>query len=99
MMKSSKRKCPQCNGELRRIHRRGIDRVISYFRRVHRYQCKSEVCEWEGTINLGRSVRLKEFDNFKGIVYIVLLGLVVGYALVTWLNRVEPPQQVEQSEN
>jgi len=40
--------CPECGGELHRIHRHGSDRVISVFIPVRRYQCKNHDCRWRG---------------------------------------------------
>ena len=50
--------CPECHSSLNRIRRRFIDRVLCFFYPVHRYHCRSFVCNWEGnlryTSELGR---------------------------------------------
>jgi len=43
-------KCPQCSGEIYRIPRRLIDRVMSLFAPLHRYKCLMPYCAWEGNI-------------------------------------------------
>jgi len=42
--------CPICGGRLRRIHRRTIDRIKTLFVPLSRYSCKSQKCNWEGTM-------------------------------------------------
>lgn len=41
-------KCPKCGSDLRRIHRRGIDRLLGLFVPTRRYQCKNAQCDWQG---------------------------------------------------
>jgi predicted RNA-binding Zn-ribbon protein involved in translation (DUF1610 family) len=53
-----KRSCPQCGDTVLRVPRRVIDRVYSLFHPVHRYQCTSLECGWQG--NLPRGVMLDE---------------------------------------
>ncbi len=43
-------KCPLCAGYAVRIRRRYIDRIISLFNTVHRYQCQEYKCRWKGNI-------------------------------------------------
>ncbi len=40
--------CPVCGGELRRVRRTFLDRVISQFVPVRRYSCKNPDCRWTG---------------------------------------------------
>jgi hypothetical protein len=40
--------CPRCGSQLTRIHRRRVDRVLSMFVPVRRYQCKNHECAWRG---------------------------------------------------
>jgi hypothetical protein len=42
------RECPRCGGELRRIHRRRTDRLLSLYVPVQRYQCANHDCRWQG---------------------------------------------------
>jgi hypothetical protein len=42
--------CPLCAGYVVRIHRRYIDRVISWFVPVHRYKCRDYNCQWQGNL-------------------------------------------------
>lgn len=46
--------CPDCGGNVYRIPRRTIDRVVSFFHRVHRYRCSTASCAWEGTLSAER---------------------------------------------
>lgn len=40
--------CPKCGGHLNRTWRRPIDRFLSGFTPLQRYQCESFHCRWEG---------------------------------------------------
>ncbi len=42
--------CPRCNGELDRIRRRLVDRLVSLFAPCYRYRCRSLGCHWEGNL-------------------------------------------------
>lgn len=53
-----KRSCPQCGDTVLRVHRRLVDRLYSLFHPVHRYQCTSLECGWQG--NLPRGPLLEE---------------------------------------
>jgi hypothetical protein len=46
--------CPRCNGIATRAPRRLLDLFVSTFTQVHRYQCHSMGCGWEGTIRVKR---------------------------------------------
>ena len=41
-------RCPQCGGEVRRVHRRPRDYLINLFVPVYRYRCSNHECRWEG---------------------------------------------------
>jgi uncharacterized protein with PIN domain len=49
-LESESRHCPLCNGAIKRIPRRFIDRLLSMFSPVHRYRCRSMRCGWEGNL-------------------------------------------------
>jgi hypothetical protein len=40
--------CPICGGNLRRLHRRWRDRLLSLLVPVARYRCRDRECGWEG---------------------------------------------------
>ena len=44
------RACPRCKGTAVRIRRRAIDRLVSHFTTVYRYQCLSLHCGWIGNL-------------------------------------------------
>lgn len=44
--------CPLCGEHAKRIHRRFIDRLISIFTPVQRYQCQNFSCSWKGNIRV-----------------------------------------------
>jgi predicted RNA-binding Zn-ribbon protein involved in translation (DUF1610 family) len=48
-----KRSCPQCGDTVLRVPRRVIDRLYSLFHPVHRYQCTSLECGWQGNLSRG----------------------------------------------
>lgn len=41
-------RCPQCKGDIHRVHRRAVDRLISVFVPVRRYRCANGQCRWYG---------------------------------------------------
>jgi hypothetical protein len=41
-------RCPQCNGEIYRVHRHAVDRWISLYVPVQRYRCVNGQCRWHG---------------------------------------------------
>ena len=42
--------CPRCQSSVNRVPRRFIDRLISLAYPVHRYRCRSFICNWEGNL-------------------------------------------------
>lgn len=48
MPRFTARKCPRCGSDLRRIHRRFLDRLLSLFVPVRRYRCRNRDCWWCG---------------------------------------------------
>jgi hypothetical protein len=55
--------CPQCRGDLFRIRRRLIDRMLSLFVPVQRYSCQRFSCKWEG--NLRATMRNSPFSDLR----------------------------------
>ena len=49
---AGKPSCPQCGGQLIRIARRPLDRVLSRFVPVQRYRCECFSCQWEGNLRV-----------------------------------------------
>jgi len=49
--------CPDCGGEIHRVHRHALDRWISFYVPVHRYRCSNRECEWAGlrVVSSGKS--------------------------------------------
>jgi predicted RNA-binding Zn-ribbon protein involved in translation (DUF1610 family) len=46
-----KRLCPQCGDTVLRVPRRVVDRLYSLlFHPIHRYQCTSLECGWQGNL-------------------------------------------------
>ena len=66
-IKPSSPVCPECHSSLNRIPRRLVDRLLSVFYPVHRYHCRSFVCNWEGnlrcTAELGRWKALASYSD------------------------------------
>jgi hypothetical protein len=44
----TERQCPRCSGDLQRIHRHRLDRLVSVFVPVGRYRCRNRDCLWQG---------------------------------------------------
>ena len=47
-------KCPRCDGDLIRIRRRPIDRLLSLFVSLRRFQCTNPGCNWNGNLRKDR---------------------------------------------
>lgn len=41
-------RCPRCGGAIHRVHRTGMDRMISLFVPVQRHRCTNRECRWQG---------------------------------------------------
>jgi hypothetical protein len=41
-------RCPRCDGQIHRVHRRAVDRLICFFVPVRRYRCSNDECRWHG---------------------------------------------------
>lgn len=41
-------RCPRCSGEIHRVHRHLLDRLISLYVPVRRYRCANGSCRWQG---------------------------------------------------
>ncbi|TAK90883.1 MAG: hypothetical protein EPO06_06045 [Burkholderiaceae bacterium] len=50
-------KCPLCGGDLLRVPRRPLDRLVSVVRPVGRYRCMAMQCQWEGNLRRPRNGR------------------------------------------
>lgn len=42
--------CPKCGSNLRRIHRRPVDRALSLAYPVSRFRCSNHDCRWQGNM-------------------------------------------------
>jgi hypothetical protein len=72
------------------MHRRTIDRLISQFYRVHRYQCLNGDCRWTGLLHSKRHKAKKRQPQWWVWVLIVVLGVAIGLVLVEHLST--PPK-------
>jgi hypothetical protein len=41
-------RCPRCSGNIHRVHRHALDRLISLYVPVQRYRCANDQCRWHG---------------------------------------------------
>jgi hypothetical protein len=41
-------RCPQCNGDLRQVHRRLSERLVGWYVPLRRYRCYNRECRWQG---------------------------------------------------
>lgn len=46
--------CPQCGHSVRRVRRSDADRARPDGVRTHRFQCRSDACDWEGLLPVSR---------------------------------------------
>lgn len=56
--------CPLCNSAVYRVPRRFTDRLLSLFKPVLRYTCRSALCAWEGTLRNVRQSSAKPSSRF-----------------------------------
>lgn len=56
--------CPLCNSAVYRVPRRFTDRLLSLFKPVLRYSCRSALCAWEGTLRNIRQSSAKPSSRF-----------------------------------
>ena len=56
--------CPVCNNAVYRVPRRFTDRLLSLFKPVLRYTCRSALCTWEGTLRNVRQASAKPSSRF-----------------------------------
>jgi hypothetical protein len=42
--------CPQCEGQLSRVHRSLTDHLWNLVTPVRRYRCRATACRWEGLL-------------------------------------------------
>jgi hypothetical protein len=76
-------KCPECDHRtLALIHRRPVDKMMSWFFPIRRYRCRNPECRWEG--NLPNSQGRKKILTF----WQMLLWGSVSVLLLTgfWLS-------------
>jgi hypothetical protein len=66
---ANKHPCPRCAGNLLRIRRRVIDRLLSLFVPMHRYECLHSFCLWKGNLRVrsGVAEKLKVRSEGKGL--------------------------------
>jgi hypothetical protein len=53
---TSEHRCPRCAAHLIRVRRRVVDRLLSLFVPVHRYECSHYCCGWKGSIRVRSGV-------------------------------------------
>lgn len=54
MPRFTTKQCPRCGGDLHRIHRTGLDRVLNKLVPLRRYICCNRDCRWRG-LRTGKS--------------------------------------------
>ena len=67
---ASEHLCPRCAGNLIRIRRRVIDRLLSLFVPVRRYECPNSFCGWKGNLRVrsGVAEKLRVRSEGRGLV-------------------------------
>ncbi|MBZ5639474.1 MAG: hypothetical protein LAO51_12075 [Acidobacteriia bacterium] len=82
------------------VHRTRSDRVVSAFRRVHRFTCRDAACGWSG---LKRSSRRRpEGAPGKGMkpwmwLVVVLVAAAAAAAMVLYLDARSPVEATDAS--
>ena len=65
--------CPRCGGDVRRIHRTRVDRLVDLVVPVRRFRCTGDECGWAG-----RRVSRKELGERLRRHSITLLVVATG---------------------
>ncbi|MBL8438589.1 MAG: hypothetical protein JNM61_10360 [Zoogloeaceae bacterium] len=58
--------CPACGGTtFLRVRRRLVDRILRWFRPVHRFRCDTARCGWEGNFPQGAMGQADTHRNYR----------------------------------
>ena len=75
--------CPQCGGEVSRVHRSVRDRIVGLLEDVRRFRCDKPDCGWEGIIStdwMPHSVRTQLAMTWFGRLTWMVVGVAVAFA-------------------
>ncbi len=82
--------CPQCGGEVTRVHRSARDRIVGLLEDVRRFRCVRADCGWEGIIStdwmphpVGTQLAMTWFSRLTWMA----VGIAVALAGVSALDR------------
>ncbi len=71
------------------VHRRTLDRIVNVFHKVHRYECRSSACAWEGVLQSthrrGAKGAKRRMKPWMWLV-VVAVALAAAFALVAYLD-------------
>ena len=83
-----RRVCPACGGPLDLVHRKAFDRLVNVFNKVHRYQCRSTACAWEGVLQTTHRRTAKSNRRMKPWIWlaVVAISIAAALALVAYLD-------------
>ncbi len=70
------------------VHRRALDRFVNVFRKIHRYQCRSTACAWEGVLQTAHRRTAKSNRRMKPWMWlaVVAISIAAALALVAYLD-------------
>ena len=76
--------CPKCGRRLEKIHRRAIDKLISSFSPVDRFQCLGVDCHWEGNVRSRSKGARSSKTKMKVIWWVLALlaAVIIGKIIV-----------------
>ena len=82
------------------VHRKSLDRVVSAFYKVRRYECRNAPCGWEGVL---RSTHRRAGESGKGMkpwmwLLVIALSLAGALAMVAYLDSRSPAETEMGSE-
>jgi anti-sigma-K factor RskA len=63
------------------VHRRPMDRVVSVFYKVHRYECHNDPCGWEGTVRSTSQRAAKKAKGMKPWMWLLVVAISIAAAL------------------
>jgi hypothetical protein len=70
------------------VHRKTWDRMVSAFYKVHRYECRSEACDWEGVLRSTHRRASKKGKAMKPWMWLVVIAVAIAaaVAMVAYLD-------------
>ena len=82
------RVCPACGGSVELVHRKPLDRLVNVFYKVHRYECLSPGCGWDGVLSSAHRRGAKGRKRMKSWMWlaVIVISIAAAFAMVVYLD-------------